>query len=516
MHIGLLFLLGCLLPMQGFAIDLNLQRMLSPGPLSEAHQKYEKDCKSCHADFAKKSQNVLCLDCHKDVAGDIKLNSGFHGRKPGIAGSECRLCHSEHKGLKADIVQLNPHGFDHQFTDFPLAGLHAQVACNQCHDKEKKLREAPQQCIDCHRKDDIHNGSQGTECKNCHSAKGWRKTVFDHSKTDFPLHGAHTSVACNQCHRSSDFKQADTTCVSCHKIDDVHLNNFGTKCDSCHSTEKWKSTRFNHDKDTHFKLMGAHRSLQCATCHKLGTVAKELPQTCIGCHRHDDVHFGKNGEDCAQCHSNTRWSNSRFDHNTTKFPLRGAHKDARCDQCHQGNVHAPIRNTSCNGCHSADDVHKKTLGNQCRQCHNETGWHDRITFDHDLTQFPLLGMHATAACESCHENFQFAAAGSSCSSCHKADDPHKGTLGDNCGNCHHPTGWNSWRFDHDKQTDFPLQGAHSGLTCDSCHTRPPAQLKGAGKQCGSCHQADDIHRGAYGMQCDTCHDTHDFSTLHMR
>ena len=516
MRSWLLLLLVWMIPLQGYAIDLNFQRMLSPGPLSAAHQKYEKDCKSCHSDFEKKSQNNLCLDCHKDVAGDIKTGAGFHGKKPGIAGSECRLCHSEHKGLKADIVQLNQHSFDHSFTDFPLTGLHTQLSCNQCHSSGKKLREAPHQCIDCHRKDDIHKGSQGTACGNCHSASGWNKTTFDHSKTHFPLHGAHAGVSCNQCHRSSDFKQAQTACISCHKIDDVHLNSFGTQCNSCHTETRWKDTRFNHDKDTHFKLLGAHKQLQCAACHTMGTIARDLPQTCVGCHRNDDAHFGKNGDNCGQCHNNVRWSNSRFDHSKTRFPLHGAHQQVRCEQCHLGNVHAPIKNFSCAACHNEDDVHKKSLGEQCQQCHNESGWRDHIRFDHDLTQFPLLGMHATVACESCHDNFQFTATTSTCISCHKADDPHKGTLGTQCASCHHPAGWNSWHFNHDKQTRFPLTGAHAGLTCDSCHKQPLAQLKGAGNQCGQCHQADDIHRGAYGMQCDTCHDTRNFSTLHMR
>ncbi|MFZ5602675.1 MAG: cytochrome C [Pseudomonadota bacterium] len=514
MRTWLFLVLLMLLPLRANAIDLNLERMLSPGDLSQAHSKYEKDCKSCHSDFKQENQNALCVDCHKDVAQDISAKTGFHGRKPGIANSECRLCHSEHQGLKADIVQLNPHGFPHQFTDFPLQGLHQPVACNQCHVEGKKFREAPQQCVDCHRKDDVHKGSQGQQCANCHSAEGWRKTVFDHSKTLFPLKGAHSTVECSQCHRGSDYKQAETTCVSCHKIDDVHLNTFGTQCDSCHSTEKWKSVRFNHDRDTDFHLAGAHRTLQCSSCHKPGTLAKELPQTCVGCHRQNDVHFGKNGEQCDQCHSVNSWGKSRFDHSKTGFPLRGGHANAQCSQCHQGNVNTPIKDTTCVACHGADDVHNQSLGTQCQQCHSESGWHDNVQFDHELTHFPLLGMHATSACESCHENTRFAGTASACVDCHRTDDTHKGKLGDDCGSCHHPAAWKSWRFDHDKQTPFPLTGAHQGLACDGCHDQAFSQLKG--QQCGQCHQADDVHRGAYGRQCDTCHDTRDFSTLEMR
>jgi hypothetical protein len=513
---GLLLILMLLQPLQALAIDLNLERMLSPGALSQAHHKYEKDCQRCHSDFKQSQQNALCVDCHKEVGQDVAAKTGYHGRKPGIANSECRLCHSEHQGLQADIVQLNTHGFPHELTDFPLQGLHQAVACQECHKSGQAFREASGQCVDCHREDDVHKGSQGQQCKDCHSADGWRKTVFDHGKTQFPLKGAHSQVACSQCHRSNDYRQAEITCVSCHKIDDVHLNTFGAQCDGCHGVEKWSGVRFNHDRDTDFKLVGAHRSAQCAACHKPYSVAKALPQSCAGCHRQDDVHFGKNGEQCSQCHGENSWGKNRFDHGKTRFPLRGAHESVRCNQCHQGNVHNPIKDTTCIACHRSNDVHKQSLGVQCQQCHRESGWHEDVQFDHELTPFPLLGRHATTACESCHENAQFAGTPFACVDCHRAQDPHRGALGKACGDCHHPTAWDSWRFNHDRQTQFPLTGAHEGLFCEGCHAESLVQLKKQGAQCGQCHQADDVHRGAYGSTCDTCHTTTDFSTLEMR
>lgn len=496
------------------AIDFNFESMLSPGKLSNAHIKQEKDCKQCHDD-AHKNENALCISCHKPVGADIAEHKGFHGKSPGVAGSECRLCHSEHHGREADIVQLGQSSFAHQFTDFKLEGKHQELVCEQCHKAGKAYRDAPQQCFDCHQSDDIHKGSQGEDCADCHAASTWQKTLFDHDKTAFPLNDLHKEVGCTQCHRSTDYKQADTECASCHKIDDVHLGRFGQECKSCHNSKGWKKTAFNHALDTDFDLRGAHATLTCNTCHTASVAPKDTPNTCNGCHQQDDVHDGRNGTDCLQCHTETQWGKSRFNHDKTRFPLQGAHNKATCEQCHASDVHAPIKDTTCIGCHATDDAHKKSLGTQCDQCHSIKTWHDDIRFDHELTAFPLLGMHATVGCEACHADTTFKGAPQACKTCH-ADDPHKGSFGQKCQQCHHPIGWSSWQFDHDKQTQFELTGQHKGLECAACHHEPAGNDATLSQVCGSCHQADDEHRGAYGAQCDTCHDTQDFSAINMR
>ncbi|WP_269618274.1 cytochrome c3 family protein [Zhongshania sp. BJYM1] len=514
--LGLTLLLLMSVSGSALAIDFGLERMLSPGELSEAHKKFDGDCKACHSSFKDQNQNPLCLDCHKEVAADLKNNLGFHAKKPGIATSECRLCHSEHRGRNADIVQLNSAVFDHGSTDFQLLGHHQGVPCNQCHDKEKKFSEAPGQCVDCHKSDDIHKGGQGDSCGDCHSAMAWREVVFDHQKTKFPLLGMHEKASCGQCHHSADFTQAQTDCASCHRIDDVHSNGFGEKCESCHATQKWTEHKFNHKRDTKFELQGARKTLSCESCHTPGVAAKHAPTTCSACHKNDDPHFGKNGDRCDQCHDNNRWGKTVFNHADFDFPLRGAHKQVACGQCHKGDVNAPIADKTCYDCHQSNDVHKKSLGTDCQQCHSEGSWNGDIRFVHDLTDFPLLGMHAVQACESCHIDFVFAGIGKKCADCHGANDPHKGNLGQECANCHHPVSWRSWRFDHDTQSEFPLHGAHKNVSCGSCHSQKLDTLKGTAPLCGSCHKADDEHRGAYGERCDRCHNTSTFTEVEMR
>ena len=55
-----------------------------------------------------------------------------------------------------------------------------------------------------------------TSCTLCHNTTQWQGAVFDHSKTAFPLTGAHTSVQCAQCHVGGNFTTVPTDCASCH------------------------------------------------------------------------------------------------------------------------------------------------------------------------------------------------------------------------------------------------------------------------------------------------------------
>jgi hypothetical protein len=90
-------------------------------------------------------------------------------------------------------------------------------------------------------------------------------------------------------------------CAGCHA--DVHAGQFAAKgqtdCGRCHGATSFKEgLRFDHARDSRFKLEGKHRPLACDRCHGLVTVAsgvetrryKPLPLACEGCHA--DFHKG--------------------------------------------------------------------------------------------------------------------------------------------------------------------------------------------------------------------------------
>ncbi len=563
-----------------------LESVLSPGKVIQGHAKYEEDCRSCHIPFDRQAQDRLCLDCHKDVGGDVRGKEGFHGKmKP----QACRTCHTEHRGRDAKIAEFDKNTFDHAATDYALKGAHRKVDCAKCHVSGKKWREAPQDCNACHKKDDVHKGSLGTKCFDCHTEASWKEAKFDHSKTRFELTGKHADIKCQDCHKDTRYKETPRQCLACHKKDDKHKGNFGEKCESCHGTKEWKTILFNHDRDTKFVLRGKHLPpLKCDSCHKGNLFKDKVGSACIDCHRKDDKHKGTLGNDCASCHSERDWKEAvKFDHQRTKFPLLGKHVKVECKECHKtpvfkeapsacyachkkddkhaGNLgelcadchverdwktttkfdhdktrfrlrgaHASpklkcdschkdlksFRNTpmDCYACHKKDDKHQGQLGEKCDTCHIDREW-KTTSFDHGRTQFPLTGRHIPVECKKCHETNRFKDARKECFACHKKDDKHKLRFGDRCDKCHTARDWKLWEFDHDKRSTYKLEGAHKRTACESCHTAPaPAgkDVAALGAACVTCHRVDDAHDGAFGTNCERCHVTDNWKRIKTR
>ena len=561
------------------------ESLVSPGPVVQSHAKFESECEECHSAFEKGRQNDLCLACHEDVSKDVRRRRGFHGAIPGISVTECKHCHTDHKGRDADIVRLDPDTFDHGMTEFALLGAHSKTACASCHEPGKKHRDAPSQCVDCHKADEPHKERLGTKCASCHGEDTWQTTKYDHDQTSFPLRGEHRETRCEQCHVNEHYENTPTACIACHSLNDVHAGRYGERCESCHSPKGWTKTSFDHETKTDFPLVGKHRAIRCDACHSGEFKDDTKGRTCFSCHKDDDEHRGRNGQECGECHSPKGWVKLGFDHSKdTKFPLRSLHAKLSCESCHTGHVFDDKLETTCYACHEFDDNHQGTLGTECADCHSESGWdkvafdhdkdtefalrgsHEKVTcdschtaeesreqlktdcyschedddvhkgqqgktcdqchneqawgakvfFDHDLTAFPLIGLHAVVPCEECHVSAAYKDTSLACADCHRSDDEHRERLGPRCGDCHNPNGWALWAFDHDKQTDYALDGAHKGLDCVACHRSPVRKEISQSTTCGSCHKQDDIHRGNFGNYCDRCHVTERFDLVRLR
>jgi hypothetical protein len=493
------------------AAAANVETLLMPGKLTASHAKLEENCGACHDKTDRMRQTPLCLACHKDIAKDIAAHSGYHGRMPNADQSQCRVCHTDHKGREASIVNLSASGFDHAATDFPLQGKHAAIACDSCHKPREAYRKAEAACIACHRSDDVHKNNLGDGCANCHDAATWSKVRFDHDKTTFPLRDAHAKISCAACHFAQHYKNTPKRCVECHAPDDVHKTSRGDDCAKCHTVSAWKTAKYDHLKETGFALRDAHADIDCLACHKTGNYKDKVPKDCHGCHLAQDSHAGRMGAKCESCHSEVKWKPVEYDHlKLAKFELLGAHARLNCQVCHTGDVASQKLGTTCVDCHKSQDPHGGALGTACDQCHGNETWVGRVRFDHDLTSYPLLGQHVLASCAQCHSSLSYKVAVATCVSCHRARDVHKGGLGDDCAICHSPDGWNLWEFDHAKETGFALTGAHKKLTCNNCHREPPKKVK-LRTDCVSCHEKDDTHVGEFGRQCQRCHTTISFS-----
>ena len=592
-------LLAALMLLPQWAAAESVESAVMPGKVIEGHAKYETECANCHKRFNKDAQTGLCLDCHKETAADVRSQKGYHGH-PKAKEKECRDCHTEHKGRGARIAEFDRAQFDHDETDYALEDKHKLVKCVGCHKPKTKYRETPSKCDACHTKEDVHKGKLGPDCGKCHDAKDWKKSSFDHEKTKLPLIGGkHADVACKKCHTNKEYTGAPKECVGCHRKDDQdkgHKGRYGAKCESCHNDRDWKEITFNHDKDTHFALRGKHQPVKCDDCHlpsKGDLYKQKLPETCVSCHRKDDQekgHRGSLGDKCESCHNDKSWKSSNFDHDKdTKYPLKGKHRDAKCETCHKEGVTGskprkklevtcvgchrkndqekghkgkygdkceschtekdwktltfdhdkdtkykllgkhqktpckachPVEKplygqkleTTCISCHRKDDLHKNQLGSKCESCHKESSWKE-APYDHAKAKFILTGSHVKLECKKCHKTPAFRDVESTCVGCHQKEDVHKKRLGSKCEDCHNARTWKSWSYDHERRAKYKLDGAHLKTGCLDCHKKPVENKFEVPLTCGGCHADRDVHDGGFGQNCERCHVTDNFTKL---
>ena len=466
---------------------------ISPGELVSGHARWEgvENCTACHT-VGKSLSNDKCLACHAEIDSRIQQKKGYHAL---ISVKFCEECHKEHHGRTFQIVRFDTITFDHSTVGFKLEGKHKSISCNQCHTKVKIIADDIQKLSD-ERKERTYLG-------------------------------------------------LSQTCASCHE--DIHRGQFsGKECSACHSVEKWKpAPNFFHD-HSNYPLTGKHRSVECQRCHKTtlddGKTVRYVHMefsTCNSCH--DDPHKEKFKQQCATCHTTEDFhavTKTEFNHDATKFPLKGKHTVLKCEDCHQNNEKR--KNASgesgfhitkfqwCSDCHA--DAHarqfaKRADGGQCEPCHSETDFL-RVSFtadDHKKTRFPLLGAHVAVPCVACHIDHKVNAKSTRqflwdgtvhCTSCH--EDIHKRQfdkkMTNGCETCHGVESWQKLLFSHE-QTHFPLRGKHASAACEKCHMRPnnsatlPVQYTGVQLECIACHK--DEHEGQFAARgftdCSPCH-----------
>jgi len=472
----------------------------------ELEGKHESvDCRECHvseniadADIKKRKNTFLgleekCLSCHDD----------YHQK---TLDNDCLSCH--------DMEAFEPASkFDHDKTDYKLEGKHVEVDCKECHKITTKNGEEFQQfsdvsfsdCVSCH--DDPHNNQIQGKCNQCHTETSFSsftgKGNFNHSPTGFNLKGKHKKIDCFSCHTETSNPKLvfqnkvktknENNCVACHK--DEHEGKYGTECVKCHRESSFLSLKkmafFDHTV-TDYPLEGKHLNIDCKQCHKKRFSTPIDFSACNKCH--DDYHrgeFKENGlsPDCVECHS----LENGFDyslytteqHQTSSFPLEGAHYATPCFECHisEDDKRWAFTNlgSKCIDCHT--DTHEGYINEKyypdkkCESCHINDSW-STVKFDHTLTDWPLNGRHLDVDCRECHFEMSdktivkqtFKNLETKCNSCH--ENIHGETFAFNgvtdCERCHITDSWFPKKFNHNN-TAFPLEGRHAEIECKECH-----------------------------------------------
>jgi hypothetical protein len=254
--------------------------------------------------------------------------------------------------------------------------------------------------------------------------------------------------------------------------------------------------------------------------------------------------------DCAHAQNP---STSKFDHNTTGFPLTGTHVYVPCASCHI-NARYKTTPTACFGCHngmtapgaaSLLNAHPKTT-NYCEGCHQTTTWRDYRFIDHVQALAPCASCHnnkiaqgkgpnhpvvnAAAACNSCHFNTVTWGGGilpatattapgaaatksntttaTTSAMLHASTKPDHATLTANCIRCHNGAA----------APGKPAKHVATNAPCETCHKSTRAfagarvdhrSLTGS---CISCHNGSTAEGRPPRhiltvLPCDTCHQT---------
>jgi hypothetical protein len=234
---------------------------------------------------------------------------------------------------------------------------------------------------------------------------------------------------------------------------------------------------------------------------------------------------------CSECHVTDSWSvlspAMKFDHQSTRYPLTGRHRDVSCRSCHV-TLHFVDTPHECVSCHAKDYAdavainHRKAgYGRQCETCHDQDALTWQSGFDHDRTQFPTRGIHETVPCVSCHTGGRYRGTPITCVSCHltqyiATSSPNHATskFGTDCAVCHRALTWAPASFFPHSYFPIAKGDRHSPGVWNSCIDCHPSQPTYTSYDCtGACHhhpksQMDSRHSGVSGYASTKCYQCH--------
>ncbi|HSB22777.1 MAG TPA: hypothetical protein VLE94_06655 [Burkholderiaceae bacterium] len=242
------------------------------------------------------------------------------------------------------------------------------------------------------------------------------------------------------------------------------------------------------------------------------------------------------------------FAQTEFDHQSTGFPLTGAHSDVRCETCHvkaifkgtprrcdQCHVQNNLRNATtipsnhvqttlnCDVCHTTATFsgarfdHALVAGQTCAACHNGSQAVGKPA-NHPLTNAPCSDCHTTISfstvtrpanhiptlassrCESCHLNM---ASGGSLAN---AQMDHTGYT--TCAQCHAPAVANSFYGVQIKSSLTAPPHIPASDNCELCHTSIPTMLiptTGAASVGATTFAGGRMNHAGITSNCVSCH-----------
>ncbi len=221
-----------------------------------------------------------------------------------------------------------------------------------------------------------------------------------------------------------------------------------------------------------------------AWCHDCHNGDRKPEYVCVNCHEPPEPHFGTN---CEDCHTPEGFEGADWGDFRHPLPLEDAHASADCSDCH---VEGQELTSDCSGCHQPPS--QPHFGDDCAECHTPTTFAD-AELPPEAHPIELVGAHSVADCAGCHVGDEIPEY--VCSNCHDRPENH---LTGECNICHTPNGFvQSASFLVERAPEMP-HGVEGQEECLVCHD-PNGEIKPAPsnhvdyikEQCTLCHKAED-------------------------
>lgn len=210
-------------------------------------------------------QNAECIQCHP---GETAMEThAFAQAKPECSachldihqnefGSECGRCHNTSDW---DMSRWNQ---NHDHTIFALNGMHASLACRDCHgvNFQRLAGQLTTDCFPCHssqyrlaRENPDHPDNDN--CRLCHNSRAWLPIdMSQHDSEFFPIYSGSHRGTWTTCDAECHFDPSDYQIFSCG------LNGV------CHQHDKTKMDRKHRGEVGGY----SYNSVKCYRCHSGG------------------------------------------------------------------------------------------------------------------------------------------------------------------------------------------------------------------------------------------------------
>ncbi len=353
---------------------------------------------------------------------------------------------------------------------------------------------------------------------------------FDHSRTGFPLTGAHIQARCASCHVDGVFKGTPHDCASCHVggnhmgavfKNTTHIPTFD-KCDKCHQTNAWTPVKkFDHLGVAPGSCQNCHNGTGGVTGKPMGHIATTA--SCDSCHKTTNwKQLGAGGllpanhlptnQACSLCHNQSSFIPGMMSH---------AGIISGCASCHNGQHFVGVTPVSIPATHIPTSM-------PCELCHSSTSTNaGGFLIPGAPNNSPTMMNHAGIVnnCALCHSGLITYAVGVKPKAKTDAPTTHMVTSSD-CSACHTST----TTFLMANLTTPPIGHLPTTQVCSTCHLSnnfgPGSGVMihtGIAGNCASCHngqvftgvtpKAKPVNHLPTNMPCESCHSPSNFTTF---